>query len=320
MPLRWMGRDFFGCRAFVVGEDLDYPIQINLNNPHEVGADRVVNAVAAAERYPLPLVIVDFGTATTFDVVDEEGSYCGGAIAPGINLSLEALHLAAAKLPRIAVEPPENVIGTSTIAAMQSGVFWGYIGLIEGLVGRIQAEYGKPMAVIATGGLAPLFVKRCPVLQHHRPGPDHGRAAGNVHDNRELIRSGKGHAREVDRSAFVPLGGVGEIGMNAYLYGRDGRWTDGRSRASALPTTACRASTSCCRISASSSSGATFSTGWSSPTRTRTISVPCPICGRGSAARSGARPSPPPCCARKLARDRFRSRCADPRRRAGPGV
>ena len=107
-----MSRDFFGCRAFVVGEDLDYPIKINLNNPREVGADRVVNAVAARKRYTPPLIIVDFGTATTFDVVDDEGSYCGGAIAPGINLSLEALHRAAAKLPRIAVEPPENVIGT----------------------------------------------------------------------------------------------------------------------------------------------------------------------------------------------------------------
>ena len=161
-----MGRDFFGCRAFVVGEDLDYPIKINLNNPREVGADRVVNAVAAAKRYKPPLIIVDFGTATTFDVVNDEGSYCGGAIAPGINLSLEALHRAAAKLPRIAVEPPESVIGTSTISAMQSGVFWGYVGLIEGLVGRIQAEYGEPMTVIATGGLAPLFARRCPVLQH----------------------------------------------------------------------------------------------------------------------------------------------------------
>ncbi len=131
--LRWMSRDFFGCRAFVVGEDLDYPIKINLNNPREVGADRVVNAVAARKRYSPPLIIVDFGTATTFDVVNDEGSYCGGAIAPGINLSLEALHRAAAKLPRIAVEPPENVIGTSTVSAMQSGVFWGYVGLIEGL-------------------------------------------------------------------------------------------------------------------------------------------------------------------------------------------
>jgi type III pantothenate kinase len=165
IPLRWMSRDFFARRAFVVGEDLDYPIPIRLNNPREVGADRVVNAVAAIKRYTPPLVIVDFGTATTFDVVDEEGGYLGGAIAPGINLSIEALHRAAAKLPPIAIEPPETVIGRSTIGAMQSGIFWGYVGLIEGIVARIKAEYGKPMTVIATGGLAPLFGKRCPVIE-----------------------------------------------------------------------------------------------------------------------------------------------------------
>lgn len=190
--LRWMSRDYFGCRAFVVGEDLDFPIKINLNNPREVGADRVVNALAAKKRYKPPLIIVDFGTATTFDVVNDEGSYCGGAIAPGINLSLEALHQAAAKLPRIAVEPPENVIGTSTIGAMQSGVFWGYVGLIEGLVGRIQHEYGTPMTVIATGGLAPLFAKRCPALQHIDRDLTMAGLLEMYAINRELIRSGKG--------------------------------------------------------------------------------------------------------------------------------
>ncbi len=192
--LRWMSRDFFGCRAFVVGEDLDYPIKINLNNPREVGADRVVNAVAARKRYKPPLIVVDFGTATTFDVVDEDGAYCGGAIAPGINLSLEALHRAAAKLPRIAVEPPENVIGTSTIGAMQSGVFWGYVGLIEGLVGRIKDEYGMPMTVVATGGLAPLFVKRCPALQYVDRDLTMAGLLEMYAINRELIRSGKEQA------------------------------------------------------------------------------------------------------------------------------
>ena len=166
IPLRWMVRDFFPCRAFVVGEDIDIPIRVKLNNPREVGADRVVNAVAACKRYKPPLIIVDFGTATTFDVVDGEGAYCGGAIAPGINLSIEALHRAAAKLPRIALEAPENVIGRSTVGAMQSGIFWGYVGLIEGLVARIEEEFGQKMTVLATGGLAPLFVKRCPALQH----------------------------------------------------------------------------------------------------------------------------------------------------------
>lgn len=166
VPLRWMSRDFFACKAFVVGEDLEFPMPIRLNNPREVGADRVVNALAAVRRYAPPLIVVDFGTATTFDVVDEDGAYAGGAIAPGIGLSIEALHRAAAKLPRIAVEPPETVIGRSTVGAMQSGIFWGYAGLIEGLVERIQKEYGKPMTTIATGGLAPLFVKRVAALQH----------------------------------------------------------------------------------------------------------------------------------------------------------
>lgn len=166
VPLRWMSRDFFGRRAFVVGEDLEFPLPIRLGNPREVGADRVVNAVAAVRRHRPPLVIVDFGTATTFDVVDEEGGYAGGAIAPGIGLSIEALHRAAAKLPRIAIEPPETVIGRSTVGAMQSGIFWGYVSLIEGLLERIEKEYGKPMTTIATGGLAPLFVKRVAALQH----------------------------------------------------------------------------------------------------------------------------------------------------------
>jgi type III pantothenate kinase len=159
LPLRWMSRDFFHCAAFVVGEDLELPIEVTLPNPREVGADRVVNAVAALKLYAPPLVIVDFGTATTFDVVDGQGRYCGGAIAPGINLSLEALSRAAAKLPRIAVAQPDRVIGRSTIEAMQSGIYWGYVGLIDGLITRIEQEYGTPMTVVGTGGLAKLFAK-----------------------------------------------------------------------------------------------------------------------------------------------------------------
>jgi type III pantothenate kinase len=195
LPLRWMSRDFFGCKAFAVGEDLDYPIPIALNNPREVGADRVVNAVAALDRYPPPLVIVDFGTATTFDVVDAEGVYMGGVIAPGINLSLEALHRAAAKLPRIAVEPPASVIGRSTVAAMQSGVFWGYVGLIDGLVSRIKEEYGRPMTVVATGGLAPLFVKRCASLEHLDRDLTMAGLLSIYERNRDLVRSGKGQTK-----------------------------------------------------------------------------------------------------------------------------
>jgi len=132
-------------------------IDITLDAPHEVGADRLVNAVAVSAHYKSPAVIVDFGTATTFDVIDKNGAYCGGVIAPGINLSLQALHMAAAKLPEIGVEKPEKVIGRNTKEAMQSGIYWGYIGLIEGTIKRITEEMGVTPYVLATGGLAPLF-------------------------------------------------------------------------------------------------------------------------------------------------------------------
>jgi type III pantothenate kinase len=150
---------YFRVRARVVGEPgLDLGIGIKLDRPEEVGADRLVNAVAARALLPAPFIVVDFGTATTFDVVDADGDYAGGAIAPGINLSLQALYMAAAKLPRVALKKPPQVIGTGTVTAMQSGIFWGYIGLIEGLIRRIRDESGAPvMPVIATGGLASLF-------------------------------------------------------------------------------------------------------------------------------------------------------------------
>jgi type III pantothenate kinase len=116
-----------------------------------------------------PVVVVDFGTATNFDVVDEEGSYCGGAIAPGINLSIEALVNATALLPRIVVEKPKQVIGTNTVACMHTGVFWGYVGLIEGIVRRIVEEFGRPMKVVSTGGLAPVFEGSINIIQHTVP-------------------------------------------------------------------------------------------------------------------------------------------------------
>ena len=128
-----------------------------VDRPEEVGADRLVNTVAAHDRYQGPLIVVDFGTATTFDVVDRDGNYCGGVIAPGINLSLHALEMAAAKLPSIRIRRTERVIGKDTVSCMQSGIYWGYIGLVEGLVGRIKTEFGAAMRTIATGGLAPLF-------------------------------------------------------------------------------------------------------------------------------------------------------------------
>ena len=128
-----------------------------VDRPEEVGADRLVNTVAAHDRYKGPLIVVDFGTATTLDVVDGDGNYCGGVIAPGINLSLAALHMAAAKLPSVPIARTTQVIGKDTVSCMQSGIYWGYIGLVEGLVGRIKGEFGAAMRTIATGGLAPLF-------------------------------------------------------------------------------------------------------------------------------------------------------------------
>jgi len=134
-----------------------------------VGADRLANAVGGHITYRKPLIIVDFGTATTFDVADGEGNYLGGAISPGINLSVEILHSATAMLPRIAVERPARVIGKSTTEAMQSGIFWGYVGLVEGMVQRITKEFGADLAVVATGGLAPLFVGVTPLIHHLDP-------------------------------------------------------------------------------------------------------------------------------------------------------
>lgn len=156
--LKTLCRRYFRCDPLVVGDEgVELGIRVQVDRPEEVGADRLVNAVAAHKYYQGPLIVIDFGTATTFDVVDGAGNYCGGAIAPGINLSLEALHAAAAKLPRVAIGRPRQVIGKATVPAMRSGIFWGYVGLIEGLVARIKEEFGAPMLVLATGGLAPLF-------------------------------------------------------------------------------------------------------------------------------------------------------------------
>ena len=156
----------FKVQPLVVGDaDVDLGVQVLLDNPGEVGADRLVNAVAAGETYGGPLICVDFGTATTFDVLDQDGNYAGGVIAPGINLSLDALYAHAAKLPRIKPIRPLHVIGTSTVSAMQSGIYWGYVSLIEGMVGRIKAEFGAPMKVIATGGLSPLFSEATDLIE-----------------------------------------------------------------------------------------------------------------------------------------------------------
>jgi len=168
--LKTLCRKYFNCDPLVVGEgETDLGIKILVDRPDEVGADRLVNAIAAQEGYGGPLIVVDFGTATTFDIIDGDGNYTGGVIAPGINLSLEALHQAAAKLPRIAIGKPPRVIGKGTVEAMQSGIFYGYISMIEGLVARIQKEAGIDMKVIATGGLAPLFAEATDVILRADP-------------------------------------------------------------------------------------------------------------------------------------------------------
>jgi type III pantothenate kinase len=164
--LKALCRRYFKTEPRFVGEDgVELGVKVLLDRPEEVGADRVVNAIGGKARFGAPLIVVDIGTATTFDVVDADGNYCGGAIAPGINLSLQALEMAAAKLPHVAIRRVDKVIGKSTVPAMQSGLFWGYVGLIEGLVSRIKAEFGQPMRVIATGGLAPLFEGATSVIE-----------------------------------------------------------------------------------------------------------------------------------------------------------
>ncbi|MEM6906278.1 MAG: type III pantothenate kinase [Pseudomonadota bacterium] len=153
--LRVLCDRYFGCRPLVVGKpECRLPVEVRVDNPREVGADRLVNTVSAFETYGPDLVVLDFGTATTFDVVDSDGAYVGGVIAPGINLSIEALKAAAAHLPHIDVTMPERVVGTNTVTCMQSGAFWGYTSLIEGICTRIAAERDRIMTVIGTGGLS----------------------------------------------------------------------------------------------------------------------------------------------------------------------
>ena len=155
--LRNLARRYLKVEPLVVGENVELGINIRIDKPSEAGADRLVNAIGGFLKYGGPLILIDSGTATTFDVVGADGGFEGGLIAPGINLSMQALHGAAARLPRVAIARPAHVIGRGTVEAMQSGVFWGYVALIEGLIDRIRAEYGAPMQAIATGGVASLF-------------------------------------------------------------------------------------------------------------------------------------------------------------------
>ena len=156
--LRVLSDKYFGTRPLVVGRaDCQLPISVRVDNGTAVGPDRLVNTVSGFDLFGGDLIIVDFGTATTFDVVDADGAYIGGSIAPGVTLSLEALHQAAAALPHVDITIPQFAIGTNTVACMQSGIFWGYVGLVREICDRIKAEHLRPMKIISTGGLAPLF-------------------------------------------------------------------------------------------------------------------------------------------------------------------
>jgi type III pantothenate kinase len=157
-PLEQMCRRFFDKKPLFVGPGIKTGMPVLYDNPREVGADRIVNAVAAYERWPQGLIIVDFGTATTFDAVTPKGEYLGGAIAPGVGISMEALFQRASKLPRVAFDRPERVVGRNTVSSMQSGIVFGYVGLVDGICGRMEKELGFPVKIVATGGLAPLLL------------------------------------------------------------------------------------------------------------------------------------------------------------------
>ena len=167
--LRNLSRRYLHVEPLVIGENADLGIAIRIDKPSEAGADRLVNAIGAHIVYPGTLIVIDSGTATTFDVIAADGGFEGGVIAPGINLSMEALHSAAAKLPRVAIQKPQRVLGKDTVGAMQSGVFWGYVALIEGLIARLKAEWGEPMTVVATGGVASLFHGATASIDHFDP-------------------------------------------------------------------------------------------------------------------------------------------------------
>ena len=167
--LRNLSRRYFHVEPLVIGENANLGIPIRIDKPSEAGADRLVNAIGAHIVYPGTLIVIDSGTATTFDVIAADGGFEGGVIAPGINLSMEALHTAAAKLPRVAIQKPQRVLGKDTVGAMQSGVFWGYVALIEGLIARLKAEWGEPMTVVATGGVASLFHGATQAIDHFDP-------------------------------------------------------------------------------------------------------------------------------------------------------
>ncbi|AQR73029.1 type III pantothenate kinase [Sphingomonas sp. LM7] len=170
--LQVLSSKYFKAEAVIAGQgSAEWGFQLDVEEPGSLGADRALNMIAAHARHQGDLIVIDFGTATTFELVDYSGAYKGGIIAPGINLSLDALVTAAAKLPRIAISAPETgtVVGRNTVDQMHIGIYWGYIAMIEGLVARLKAEVGRPLKVIATGGLAVLFEKHTSVFDTIEP-------------------------------------------------------------------------------------------------------------------------------------------------------
>jgi type III pantothenate kinase len=170
--LEVLSEKYFHKTPVIAGQGAaEWPLQLDVDEPQSVGADRALNAIAAHAKYRGDLLIIDFGTATTFDVVSSSGAYTGGIISPGINLSLDALVNAAAKLPRIAIEAPQSnsVIGRTTESQMIIGIYWGYVAMIEGLAERIKRELGRPVTVVATGGLATLFDQHTKVFDAIEP-------------------------------------------------------------------------------------------------------------------------------------------------------
>lgn len=164
-PLKQCCIKYFKHAPLIVGRDtLDLGMKVCIDNPQELGADRLVNAIAAWDAHRKAMIVIDFGTATTFDVISGQGDYLGGVIAPGVNVSLDALSHAAARLHGISIKRPERVIGTSTTTAMQSGIYFGYLGLVDGIVSQIKKEQGEAMMVLATGGLANLYAQDNPVI------------------------------------------------------------------------------------------------------------------------------------------------------------
>lgn len=165
-----MCQSYANITPHVVGKTIQSPLGANVDNPAEVGADRLVNGIAVHHQYSTPCIVVDFGTATTFDVFGDGGCFLGGVIAPGVNLSLESLHNATAKLPAITIANPGAVVGKNTIHGMQSGLYWGYVSLCEGIIARIKTEMNwNDCTIIATGGLSSLFQQSLPMMNHCDP-------------------------------------------------------------------------------------------------------------------------------------------------------